>query len=64
MAGNAVVSALIRQQTLGLEVSVFRLTPGVMLAALAGAALLSALSGLLPAIQASRLSPTLALRYE
>ena len=64
LVGNLVVNQLVRQQAVGLDLSIFQLTPGVVLATLAGAAAVSALSGLLPAIRASRLSPTLALRYE
>jgi macrolide transport system ATP-binding/permease protein len=64
LIGNAIVNQLVRQQAVGLDLSVFQLTPVVVLATLAGAAAVSALSGLLPAIRASRLSPTLALRYE
>jgi ABC-type antimicrobial peptide transport system permease subunit len=65
LIGNAIVDQLVRQQAVGLDLSIFQLTPGVALATLSGAAAVSALSGLLPAIRASRLSPTtLALRYE
>ncbi len=64
VAGNAIISNLVRQQIVGLDLTVFQLTPGVALATLLGAALVSGLSGLLPAIRASRLSPMLALRYD
>jgi macrolide transport system ATP-binding/permease protein len=64
LAGNAIVGNLLRQQVAGLQLTVFQLTPLVALATLAGAAAVSGLAGLLPAIRASRLNPTLALRYE
>jgi putative ABC transport system permease protein len=64
LVGNALVDNLVRQQSVGLNLSVFQLSPGVALATLAGAAVVSALSGLLPAIRGSRLSPTVALRHE
>ena len=64
LAGNAIAGGLLRQQIAGLQLTVFQLTPLVALATLAGAAAVSGLAGLLPAIRASRLSPTLALRYE
>lgn len=64
VVGNLVVNNLASQQGIPLDLSVFRLTWWLVLGALALATLFSALSGLLPALRASRLDPVAALRYE
>jgi ABC-type lipoprotein export system ATPase subunit/ABC-type antimicrobial peptide transport system permease subunit len=64
VAGNAIVTAIARQQGIPLDLSVFRLTWWLVLGALALATLFSALSGFFPALRASRLDPVAALRYE
>ncbi|TMC52257.1 MAG: ATP-binding cassette domain-containing protein [Chloroflexi bacterium] len=64
VAGNAIVTAIARQQGIPLDLSVFRLTWWLVAGALALATLFSALSGFFPALRASRLDPVAALRYE
>jgi len=64
VAGNAIVTAIARQQGIPLDLSVFRLSWWLVAGALALATLFSALSGFFPALRASRLDPVAALRYE
>ena len=62
--GNIVVNNIAQSQGIPLDLSVFRLTWWLVVGALILASGFSALSGLFPALRASRLDPVAALRYE
>ena len=62
--GNIVVNNIAQSQGIPLDLSVFRLTWWLVVGALILASAFSALSGLFPALRASRLDPVAALRYE
>ena len=64
VVGNLVVNNLATAQGIPLDLSVFRVTWWLVVGALLLASAFSALSGLFPALRASRLDPVAALRYE
>ncbi|HYL07155.1 MAG TPA: ATP-binding cassette domain-containing protein [Candidatus Udaeobacter sp.] len=64
LAGNVVVNNIAAGQGIPLDLSVFRITWWLVVGGLALASGFSALSGLFPALRASRLDPVAALRYE
>ncbi|HEV2475926.1 MAG TPA: ATP-binding cassette domain-containing protein, partial [Candidatus Dormibacteraeota bacterium] len=64
VVGNIVVNNIAQSQGIPLDLSVFRLTWWLVVGALILASGFSALSGLFPALRASRLDPVAALRYE
>ena len=64
VVGNVVVNNIALAQGIPLDLSVFRITWWLIAGALALATVFSALSGLFPALRASRLDPVAALRYE
>ncbi len=64
LVGNAIINSMARGQGFGLDINVFQMTIWLGVGAILLAAAFSSLSGLLPAIRASRLNPVLALRYE
>jgi ABC-type lipoprotein export system ATPase subunit/ABC-type antimicrobial peptide transport system permease subunit len=64
VTGNVIANNYAVAQGITLDVSVFRISWWLVAGALAVATLFSALSGLLPALRASRLDPVAALRYE
>jgi putative ABC transport system permease protein len=62
--GNIVVNNIAQAQGIPLDLSVFNVTWWLVVGALILASAFSALSGLFPALRASRLDPVAALRYE
>jgi ABC-type lipoprotein export system ATPase subunit/ABC-type antimicrobial peptide transport system permease subunit len=62
--GNIVVNNIAQSQGIPLDLSVFNVTWWLVVGALILASAFSALSGLFPALRASRLDPVAALRYE
>jgi len=62
--GNVVVNNIAQAQGIPLDLSVFNVTWWLVVGALILATAFSALSGLFPALRASRLDPVAALRYE
>ena len=64
VAGNIIVNNIATAQGIPLDLSVFRVTWWLVVGALLLASAFSALSGLFPALRASRLDPVAALRYE
>jgi len=64
LVGNVVVNNIAAGQGIPLDLSVFRITWWLVVGGLALASGFSALSGLFPALRASRLDPVAALRYE
>ncbi|HSS62581.1 MAG TPA: ATP-binding cassette domain-containing protein [Candidatus Limnocylindrales bacterium] len=64
VVGNAVVNNIAQSQGIPLDLSVFNITWWLVVGALLLASIFSALSGLFPALRASRLDPVTALRYE
>jgi ABC-type lipoprotein export system ATPase subunit/ABC-type antimicrobial peptide transport system permease subunit len=64
VVGNIVVNNIAQAQGIPLDLSVFNVTWWLVVGALILASAFSALSGLFPALRASRLDPVAALRYE
>jgi ABC-type lipoprotein export system ATPase subunit/ABC-type antimicrobial peptide transport system permease subunit len=64
VVGNVVVNNIAHGQGIPLDLSVFNVTWWLVVGALILASAFSALSGLFPALRASRLDPVAALRYE
>ena len=64
VVGNIVVNNIAQSQGIPLDLSVFNVTWWLVVGALILASAFSALSGLFPALRASRLDPVAALRYE
>ena len=62
--GNVVLNRLLQGQGIGLDLQLFQLTWYLVLGALVLAMAFSAVSGLLPAIRATRLDPNTALRHD
>jgi len=64
VAGNAIVNSLAHQQGIPISLNVFQTAWWLVVLSVAGAGLVSALSGFFPALRAASLDPVVALRYE